>query len=126
MGFLIRAAFWLMIIVLLLPTDEKQRSEVYGTAQAAFKDLASFCDRNPDACAKGKDVFAVFVQKAEFGMRMVMDLVNGRTEAAEGAVQNSDTQGILEPTPPDDATSQDTLNPGDREETWSGPGAPGT
>ena len=33
MLFLIRTAFWLMIIVLLLPTDEQQRSEVYGTAQ---------------------------------------------------------------------------------------------
>jgi hypothetical protein len=125
MGFLIRAAFWLMIIVLLLPTDEKQRSEVYGTAQAAFKDLASFCDRNPDACAEGKDVLAVFVQKAEFGMRMVTDLVNGRTEVGEGDTQGSDTQDILE-LPPSDAPSQDTLNPGDRAESWSGPGAPST
>ena len=47
MLFLIRAAFWLMIIVLLLPTDDRQRSEVYGTAQAAVNDVASFCDRNP-------------------------------------------------------------------------------
>jgi len=31
MLFLIRAAFWLMIIVLLLPTDAQQRSDVYGT-----------------------------------------------------------------------------------------------
>jgi len=130
MGFLIRAAFWLMIIVLLLPTDERQRSEVYGTAQAAFKDFASFCDRNPDACAKGKDVFALFVQKAEFGMRMVMDLVNGRTEVGEGDAQGSDTQGSdtqgILALPPSDGESQDTLNPGDREQSWSGPGAPGT
>ena len=45
MLFLIRTAFWLMIIVLLLPTDEQQRNEVYGTAQAAVHDVATFCDR---------------------------------------------------------------------------------
>ena len=63
MLFLIRTAFWLMIIVLLLPTDERQRSEVYGTAQAAVHDLATFCDRNPETCVKGKDAFGVLVQK---------------------------------------------------------------
>ena len=42
MLFLIRTAFWLMIIVLLLPTDERQRSEVYGTAQATVNDVVTF------------------------------------------------------------------------------------
>ena len=70
MLFLIRTAFWLMIIVLLLPTDAQQRSEVYGTAQAAVNDVATFCDRNPETCARGKDAFSVFVQKAQFGARM--------------------------------------------------------
>ena len=85
MLFLIRAAFWLMIIVLLLPTDDRQRSEVYGTAQAAVNDVASFCDRNPETCARGKDAFAVFVQKAEFGARMLMDLVQNKTGAGAAA-----------------------------------------
>jgi hypothetical protein len=53
MRFLIRAAFWLMILILLLPSDDKQRSEVYGTAEAAVKDVTGFCERNPEPCAKG-------------------------------------------------------------------------
>ena len=84
MLFLIRTAFWLIIIVLLLPTDERQRSEVYGTAQAAMNDVVTFCDRNPETCAKGKDAFGVFVQKAQFGARMLIDLVNGRTRSGRG------------------------------------------
>ena len=84
MLFLLRTAFWLMIIVLLLPTDERQRSEVYGTAQAAVHDLATFCDRNPETCAKGKDAFGVLVQKAQFGARMLIDLINGTKSAGEG------------------------------------------
>jgi Family of unknown function (DUF5330) len=126
MLFLIRAAFWLMIIVLLLPTDEKQRSEVYGTAQATVNDVATFCDRNPETCARGKDAFGVFVQKAEFGARMLMDFINGRTEASEEDNQNSEGQSLFEPARFDVSASQDTLNPEDREEAWSGPDPAGT
>lgn len=130
MLFLIRTAFWLMIIVLLLPTDERQRSEVYGTAQATVNDVVTFCDRNPETCAKGKDAFGVLVQKAQFGARMLIDMINGRpsTEAGEGGIdmpapeQGSETQAIFEPTRFDFAGSQDTLNPEDREEAWAGPG----
>ena len=124
MSFLIRTAFWLMIIVLLLPTDEKQRNEVYGTAQAAVNDVATFCDRNPETCARGKDAFAVFVQKAQFGARMLMSLING-TGTDEGPRQGSETSpfepGLLHP----DA-SQNTLNPEDLDEAWTGPDAAGT
>ena len=135
MSFLIKAAFWLMIVVLLLPTDEGQRSDVYGTAKAAVNDVATFCDRNPETCAKGKDAFGVFVQKAQFGARMLMDLVNGRSEAGEDATEAdegaTDTQGSenslpFEPTRFDLSASQDTLSPEDREEAWAGPDASGT
>jgi hypothetical protein len=120
MLFLIRTAFWLMIIVLLLPTDEQQRSEVYGTAQAAVRDVATFCDRNPETCARGKDAFGVFVQKAQFGARMLMDLINGGSEV-ETEEPSSSAGFLFEPARFDTSASQDTLNPEDREEAWSGP-----
>ena len=130
MLFLLRTAFWLMIIVLLLPTDERQRSEVYGTAQAAVHDLATFCDRNPETCAKGKDAFGVLVQKAQFGARMLIDLINGNKGAGEGEggtvihdpEQNSGTDFPYEPSRLGSDGSQDTLNPDDRDEAWGGPG----
>jgi hypothetical protein len=126
MLFLIRTAFWLTIIVLLLPTDEQQRSEVYGTAQAAVNDVATFCDRNPETCARGKDAFGVFVQKAEFGARMLMDLINGRSETGEQEGPSSEARPLFEPASYDMSASQDTLNPEDREEAWSGPDPAGT
>src|SRR5262245_56165558 len=128
MLFLLRTAFWLMIIVLLLPTDERQRSEVYGTAQAAVHDLATFCDRNPETCAKGKDAFGVLVQKAQFGARMLIYLINGNKGAGEGGTtiqdpeQNSGTDFPFEPSRFGPDGSQDTLNPDDREDAWGGPG----
>lgn len=131
MLFLIRTAFWLMIIVLLLPTDAQQRSEVYGTAQAAVNDVASFCDRNPETCARGKDAFAVFVQKAEFGARMLMDLIQSKAGMGNEATpaddtRSSETSSMFAPASFDASASQDTLNPEDREEAWSGPEPAGT
>ena len=132
MMFLIRTAFWLMIIVLLLPTDDQQRSEVYGTAQAAVNDVATFCDRNPETCARGKDAFSVFVQKAQFGARMLMDLIQDRTGGGgEDTTQSefmhsSEADSLVAPASFDMGGSQDTLNPEDREEAWSGPDAAGT
>jgi hypothetical protein len=121
MLFLIRTAFWLMIIVLLLPTDDQQRSEVYGTAQAAVHDVATFCDRNPETCARGKDAFSVLVQKAQFGARMLMDLINGKDEAGGFEQPSSEVPPLFEPASYDMSASQDTLNPEDREEAWMGP-----
>jgi hypothetical protein len=117
--FLIRTAFWLAIIILLLPTDSKQQSEVYGTAQAAVKDVTGFCDRNPDACAKGLDVFQVFVQKAEFGFEMLMGFIENKDVAASNALgvpaASTPEPASFEPSP-----SQDTLQPQDLQPEWHG------
>ena len=77
--FLIRTVFWLIILVLLLPTNAQQQSQVYGTAQAAVKDVSGFCERNPCVCATGKDALEVFMQKARFGAEMLMGFVKGQT-----------------------------------------------
>ena len=81
MMFLIRTAFWLMVLVLVLPTDEQQQSQVFGTAEAAVKDVSGFCDRNPSVCATGKGAIEVFVQKAQFGVAIVTSFVEGATSA---------------------------------------------
>jgi hypothetical protein len=84
--FLIRTVFWLIILVLLLPTNEQQQSQVYGTAQAAVKDVSGFCERNPGVCATGKEAFDVFVHKARFGAEMLMGFVKGQTGFGAGDV----------------------------------------
>ncbi len=139
MMFLIRAAFWLLIIVLLLPTDEDQRNKVYGTAEAAVKDVATFCDRNPDTCTTGRDAFQVLVHKAEFGARMLMGFIKeqagGESDFGDSAGDEprSDESASSEPAADtiapaswNDGASQDTLNPEDREAAWGGPDGAGT
>lgn len=135
MMFLFRSAFWLLILVLLVPTGKDQQNQIYGTAQAAMNDVMSFCDRNPQTCATGQDAFAVLVQKAQYGAQMVMALVEGQTDSfgnslsepvpmpSGNAVMPVPSAVPLEPTTWDASTSQDTLSPEDREAAaWGGPG----
>lgn len=134
MMFLIRTGFWLLVLVLLLPTNEDQQNKIYGTAEAAVNDVVSFCDRNPQTCATGQDAFALLVQKAQYGAQMVMKLVDGQTETfgngVPEAVAMPDDDSVmpvpaavpLEPATWDASASQDTLNPEDRKAAWGGPG----
>jgi hypothetical protein len=128
MLFLIRTAFWLLILILLLPTDGKQQSQVYGTAQATVQDVAGFCDRNPETCATGKDAFDVLVSKAQFGAGVLMAFVKEQTGVdVEGAVPFDNTSSeepasqalpYLAAEPANSVESQDTLSPEDREVAW--------
>ena len=106
--FLLRTIFWLVILVLLLPTNERQQSQVYGTAQAAVKDVSGFCERNPNVCATGKDAFDVFVHKARFGAEMLMDFVKGRTGFGAG-----NTETAADPSTDTAADPSATESPGD-------------
>ena len=148
MMFLIRAAFWLIILVLLLPTDEQQQSEVYGTAQAAVKDVSGFCSRNPGVCNTGKDAFDVFVHKAQFGAELIMGFIREQTGGAAGDSETPSAEGspaadnasaedanvaqagigpwtvtpvTAEPANVEAINSQNTLNPDDLAPAWSGP-----
>jgi Family of unknown function (DUF5330) len=128
MMFLIRTAFWLMIIILLLPTDEGQQSKVYGTAEATVKDVATFCDRNPDTCTTGRDAVQVLVHKAEFGARLLMGFIReqtggGNETASSDASATPAASNGAAPASWEDGTSQDTLTPEDREAAWDGPDA---
>jgi hypothetical protein len=125
MLFLLRTAFWLTIIVLLLPNDEEQRTQIYGTAQAAVNDVTTFCDRNPSTCATGQEAFAVLVQKAQYGAELLMDLMSkGGDESASllapiaEPVAKTDASG---PALWERADSQDTLSAEDREVAWGSP-----
>lgn len=96
--FLLRTIFWLVVLVLLLPTNEQQQSQVYGTAQAAVKDVSGFCERNPTVCTTGKDAFDVFVHKARFGAEMLMSFVKGRTGFGGGDAETAGDPSAADPT----------------------------
>jgi hypothetical protein len=77
--FLLRAGFWLSIVILMIPADPKTGSEAprvtaiqaLMAARATIADLSAFCDRNPDVCVTGTAAIDLFSDKAENGVRML-------------------------------------------------------
>lgn len=85
---LFRLVVLIAVAVLLLPTDERKQSELYGTARYALERTVTFCDRNAALCESAREMWAVFVRKAEFGLELVTKLArgqNGDTVAQDNA-----------------------------------------
>ncbi|MCG6859149.1 MAG: DUF5330 domain-containing protein [Salaquimonas sp.] len=97
--FLIRAIFWLSIVVALIPVNpadlkDGQRPvstlETLGAAQAFVSDLGGFCDRNPQACGTANELFSQFGAKARTGMRYVSAWLE-QEPAGDTATDTSDS-----------------------------------
>ena len=77
--FLIRTAFWLSVVVLLLPADPEtgERAprvhalEALAAARTTVTDLSAFCDRNPGVCVTSGAAFEVLTQNVKYGARLV-------------------------------------------------------
>ena len=86
MRFFIKAAFWLTVVVLLLPSEPAKQGqtaqvsplEALGAAQAAVEDASGFCERNPDACTIGSQAFQSFGEKAQYGAKLLYEFLSAR------------------------------------------------
>ena len=79
MFFLLRAAFWLSLVVLLLPagddtqtgTAQVSTGEAISAAQTFVSDMSGFCGRNPETCQTGEQALKTFGSKARYGAKLV-------------------------------------------------------
>jgi hypothetical protein len=120
MGFLLRLAFWLAIVVVLLPAPAPQKAdpdhpqvstmEALGVAMTAVQDARAFCERNPGACEVGSHALYTFGQKAQYGAKMLYEFLSERF--ADDA--RTATGSIVQP-------GRHTLTPADLEPAWHGP-----
>ena len=125
MRFLIKAAFWLTIVVLFLPADSAKQGqsaqvgpiEALGAAQTAVADASGFCTRNPGACEVGSQAFQTFGEKAQNGAKMLYEFLSARFVEPDSATTQFSTGSIKTPTRP----GHHTLTPADLEPVWSGP-----
>jgi hypothetical protein len=100
--FIIRAAFWLSIVVLLLPggsqtDDQAPRVTVFEAvtaASAAVADLTGFCGRNPDVCTTSGAAFRIFADKLRNGTHMLYDFFDGdeSTGVDNGTLRKDDVE----------------------------------
>jgi Family of unknown function (DUF5330) len=112
MGFLLRTAFWLTIVILLLPSLPSQRSgsarhvdarETVSAVTAAVSDIRQFCVRQPETCTMGSQALASFGRQAEAGAKMLHEFLtqhlDNQADVAEkpGRTRAKPTQPTLSP-----------------------------
>jgi Family of unknown function (DUF5330) len=105
MFFLLRIAFWLAVVCILLPSGTKttspdaqiDASEAVTLAGAAVSDMRGFCERQPDACVTGGKVMVALGHKAEAGARTIYEFITKLREKAASGEKAGPVQGTLTP-----------------------------
>jgi hypothetical protein len=129
MFFLLRMAFWLGLVLILLPSGSSQQpqnkvaaSDAISAASATVGDLRQFCERQPDACTVGLHVANQLGARAQAGARMLYEFVTQSLKSKDG--ENGNTAHPAKPGPDSavaDKDSQNTLTPTDLAAPWHGP-----
>jgi hypothetical protein len=129
MRLLLRMAFWLSVILLLLPSSGgSQRAanvsatDALSAAKAIMADLRSFCERQREACAIGSLVVVAIGHRAQAGAKMIYDYLTDRFGPAETDAMGSVSNARSMPQSASGA-SNDTLLPADRVPNWRAPQA---
>src|SRR5579871_98509 len=87
MFFLLRLAFWLGLVLVLLPRDKTPESEklpqisvsdAVQAATAAVSDMSQFCKRHPQACEVGGQAATVIGTRAQDGARKIYHSVTDK------------------------------------------------
>ncbi len=124
MFFLLRMAFWLGLVLVLLPrekTPELEKlpqlgaSQAVSAATAAVSDMSQFCKRQPAACEVGGQAATAIGQRAQEGARKLYQIITDKRPpdhtGSIGSVENAD--GTLA-----EAAPRDTLTPDDLQVEW--------
>jgi hypothetical protein len=138
MFFLLRMAFWLGLVLVLLPREKTPESEklpqigasqAVQAATAAVSDMTQFCKRQPAACEVGGQAATVIGQRAEDGARKLYKIITDKRApdttdkrapdhtGSIGSVENDDSS-------PADLAPRDTLTADDLATEWRTPSPP--
>lgn len=130
MFFLLRMAFWLGLVLILLPTGSAERtpagevgaSEAISAASATVGDLRQFCTRQPDACTVGSEVATQLGYRARSGAKMLYDFLTEALAPKDGSLASGSQSGKTAMVKSvSDKASQNTLTPTDLAPAWRGP-----
>jgi hypothetical protein len=123
MFFMLRMAFWLGLVLVLLPRENTPESgklpqigasEAVSAASAAVSDMSQFCKRQPAACEVGGQAATVIGQRAQEGARKLYQIITDKKASDH-------TGSIGAPDDPDAALAaapRDTLTPDDMVTEW--------
>ena len=95
MGFLIRAAFWFSLVLLMLPfgagsgtSGENSVGPIQAlmAAREAVGDIAGMCERRPDVCETGKQAVHTITVRAKATAKIAAELIGDENEAPDQTV----------------------------------------
>src|ERR1700726_1047548 len=121
MFFLLRMAFWLGLVLVLLPRDKTPESEkapqigateAVQAATAAMSDMTQFCKRQPAACEVGGQAATVIGQRAQDGARKLYQIITDK--------RSPDHPSSIGDPLPAEVAARDTLKPDDLLQEWHG------
>ena len=122
MFFLLRMAFWLGLVLVLLPMDKTPESdklpqigasEAVTAASGVVSDMSRFCVRQPAACEIGGQAATVIGHRAQAGARKVYQIITDKKGDHTGSIGGAREPGAVAPT--------DTLILEDMKADWRGP-----
>jgi hypothetical protein len=128
MFFLLRVAFWITLIWLLLPGSHENSQRLISSAEQTVNDVKGFCQRNPQVC-----------ENARLGMTELLSKLRSGAEMFQGWLARQERSVDEQPTPaiergprkvgrydqavPQPVTKwQDSLSSADKQVPWRGPG----
>jgi hypothetical protein len=126
MFFLLRMAFWLGLVLILLPSggaDRRASSHAIGARDtisaisSAVHDLRGLCVREPNACTVGSHLADDMERRARAGARILYDLLIGvlaRHDESSAHGERPSERGRAAP------PSENTLTPTDLAPAWRG------
>jgi hypothetical protein len=123
-------AFWLGLVLVLLPREKTPESEklpqigasqAVQAATAAVSDMSQFCKRQPAACEVGGQAATVIGQRAEDGARKLYHIITDKR-----APDRTGSIGVVDDADPASANlaPRDTLTPDDLVAEWQAPPVP--
>src|SRR5215813_11649486 len=104
MFFLLRLAFWLGLVLVLLPRDKTPESEklpqisvsdAVQAATAAVSDMSQFCKRQPAACEVGGQAATVIGVRAQDGARKIYHSITDKAPEVEKDKKAPDHTGSI-------------------------------
>ncbi len=129
MFFLLRMAFWLTVVCVLLPSGSNNASpdaqidatQAASLATAAVSDVRGFCDRQPDACQVGGKVAVAIGHKAEAGARTLIEFISAKVNEKSAPEKASTKIAPASGQAAQVGVQSGTLTQGDMAPTWHAP-----
>jgi Family of unknown function (DUF5330) len=132
MFFLLRLAFWVGLVLVLLPRDKTpdqdkvapqiNASEAVSAATAAVSDMTQFCKRQPAACEVGSQAATAIGQRAQGGARKLYQIITDKPDKSDKrAPDHTGSIGGMESAEAAPSEAHDTLTPDDMQIEWQGP-----